>query len=338
MTVEKTIFGKIDMPYSMMKFTMDGTAYAISASEAREGEILLVDLDHDVKKKVVGLAGGSMGIVKVPGERNKFFAIQKFYPVFQSEQAEVICFALEDLEQDVCTAKILAKVDLPFVHRISVDRVGETVRLIGATLCRSKAFTEDWSTAGFVCSYEVDKEMHISEPVMLIPEIHKNHGMVTDTDGMIYVSGEEGIWKIYPDNRVEKVNECPVGDLCLYDVDGDGEKEILCISPFHGDRVKVLKENGGAWNVCGETAITFGHALWCGKCGNETGLLVCERGNEKKIRRYSVSADGTLNDRGEIEAGTGTTNFVVEETADGLEILAANHAVGEVAGYNVCFG
>jgi len=335
MSIDKKIFGELSAPYSMLRFTMDGINYAISASEAREGEILLVDLDHEVVKKVIGLAGGIMSIVKVPGRRDLFFAIQRFYPVFKSEEAEVVCFALKDTQEEVCRAQIVSRVGLPFAHRISVDVAGGKLRLIGATLCRSKAYTEDWSTAGYVCRYEIDDDMNASEPVMLIPQLTKNHGMYTDTNGDIYVSGEEGIWKIDKENNVEKTAELPVGDLCLYDVDGDGEKEILCISPFHGDSVKVLKKSDGTWTTAAETPITFGHAIWCGSCGGRTTLLVCERGSEKKIRRYCFSDTGALIEKEAIDSGTGTTNFDVTVDGAGLTILAANHARGEVAQYRV---
>ncbi|MCI8505116.1 MAG: hypothetical protein HFI67_05390, partial [Lachnospiraceae bacterium] len=72
----------LSMCYSVTLMEVNGREYCVSASEERDGKVVLVDTETKEVAEIAGLAGGVMAVVPIPEENGGFLAIQKFYPVF----------------------------------------------------------------------------------------------------------------------------------------------------------------------------------------------------------------------------------------------------------------
>ena len=42
--------------------------------------------------------------------------------------------------------------------------------------------------------------------------------------------------------------DTPASDAVLVDLDGDGEKELAVLSPFHGDKISIYKKKEGVFH------------------------------------------------------------------------------------------
>ena len=74
----------------------------------------------------------------------------------------------------------------------------------------------------------------------------------------MFPAGRGGDWS------VETLTEDAASDMTFADFDGDGEKEMLVMTPFHGDTVKIYKRVNGAY-ACVKTfeeKYEFAHGIW----------------------------------------------------------------------------
>lgn len=330
----------LSMCYSITLMEVNGREYCVSASEERDGEIVMIDTETKAVSKITGLAGGVMAIIPIPEKNGAFLAIQKFYPVFDSRAAEVVYCKLPEEVSEVMEAEVKLVANIPFVHRIALVGEPGNRKMIAATLCRDKEFVDDWSQPGSVYEYSLDDEMQVTKIETLMNGITKNHGMyIYAKKGGAYtlISGNEGVWAIDAQGNMPKICEEPVSDLCMFDVDGDGVDEMVCIAPFHGDNMKVFKKAKEGWDCIVDEPITFGHAIWSGLCGDETLMLSCSRGGDKCTRIYHpVWEEGGLKmETMDIDEGVGASNIYVKEDENVVVLYAANHGIGEVARYTI---
>ena len=338
--IVKEKLAALSMCYSITVMEYSGRKYCVSASEERDGEIVMIDTETKEVSRITGLDGGVMAIIPIPEENGAFLAIQRFYPVFDSRGAQVVCCRLPEAAAPEMKAEVKLVADIPFVHRIALTGKPGSRKMIAATLCRDKEFVDDWSQPGSVYEYTLDGEMQVTGKRTLIEGIFKNHGMYTyekQGGSYILVSGNEGVWAIDGNGGVQKLSGEPVSDLCMYDVDRDGMDEMVCIAPFHGDHMNVFKKEKTGWSCTADEPIRFGHAIWSGMCGGAPVILSCSRDGDKCTRLYRPEWEGeelrmeTL----DVDEGVGASNIYVEEK-DGVVVLyAANHGIGEVARYTI---
>lgn len=317
-----------------------GKEYCITASEDRDGDVLLIDTQQKRVQRITGLAGGVMSILPIPEDEGAFLAIQRFFPIFDSKEAEIVYCKVKAWEGDALPAEVHTVAKLPYVHRIALTGEPGARKIIAATLCHSKAYTEDWSQPGAVYEYSLNSLLQAAQRKTLIDGIHKNHGMYTyQKSGGSYtlVSGAEGVWALDAAGNSQKLCDEPVSDLCMFDVDGDGVDEMVCIAPFHGNYLRILKKKGPEWAVLAEREISFGHAVWSGLCGGVPVILCCSRGDARNTVLYLLTWEGDAlrMEALDIDLDIGSTNIVVKEQGEGLLLYAANHGHGETARYTI---
>src|SRR5699024_10240755 len=105
--------------------------------------------------------------------------------------------------------------------------------------------------------------------------------------------GNQGVCNIHVNqSEINKIISYPVSDIYTFDIDNDGTEELICISPFHGDDLKVFKRYGKGWEEIFHEKINFGHAIWCGNINSKTILISCSRGGNKNIDLYILEWDG----------------------------------------------
>lgn len=330
----------VPMCYSITLMNYQGREYCVSASEDRGGKIAMIDTETKEVSEITGLAGGVMAIIPIPEEDGAFLAIQKFYPIFDSRLAEIVYAKIEGPMAPVMEAKVHVFAPVPFVHRIALTGKPGARKVVVATLCKDKDFIDDWSKPGSVYLYGVADGWKGYLEDVIANNIFKNHGMFTYEKrggSFLMISGQEGVWALDQKYQFRALCPAPVSDLCLFDVDGDGKDEIICISPFHGDRMQVLKSIPGGWSVVVDEEISFGHAIWAGMCNSAPLIISCSRGGDKATRLYRTHFKGNeaAVETFLLDAGVGASNIYVKEEKGIVVLYAANHGVGQVTRYSI---
>jgi hypothetical protein len=145
MKIEKKVIAELEMVYSVSPLEISGETHLVAATEDH-GPCLLFSPPDWIKSVVWNGPGGTMDII--PYEKGSFFAIQKFFPIFQSEGA---CIVYAEPGQSIYKEwKVRKVVDLPFVHRIGLVNIGKTKTIIASTLCGGKDYQNNWSKPGAV--------------------------------------------------------------------------------------------------------------------------------------------------------------------------------------------
>ena len=335
MKATKKQLAVIDAPYAIQLISWKGRDYCIAASEERNGEIVLIDLESKRVQKVIGLKGGIMNII--PDEDGSMFAIERFYPVFQSEKARIMRFTLNESDGDEIIADVELVADLPYVHRILTLDTPEGKKIVAGTLCETKAFEQDWSSPG---SVYIMPARAGALPERLPELIHKNHGMWRyNKNESILISGVEGVYELSLQEgrpKLSRIMEREVSDICMFDLDGDGQDELITIEKFHGDEINVYSSKGDSWELLAHADVKFCHAIWAGIISGEPCILACNRGGDMETVMYKVhsSKGGEMQLSPEvIDSGTGGANLAVLQKDGAVLLMTANRNCGEIAAY-----
>lgn len=302
------------------------------ASETQDtGKTVRIDPDSMEEAEMLHGPGGCMGVIPVPEREGEFLTIEKFFPVFQSEDAQIVWNTRKGTEYE---RKVIGV--LPFVHRIDIVRAFGAYYLTACTLCRKKDFTQDWTTPGSVYAGRLDMvKKYVIDFRPIADGIFQNHGFTKvpgrEADRML-IAGQCGVFEICPVKEKGEVRwetaallEEPCSDVAVADIDGDGELEYGIISPFHGERFRICKKRRGRlesiYELPGEH--DFGHAIYGGSLNGKDVFLVGFRGAGKEL--YAVSmGEGGAPGADLIDAGKGPANVTVVPGATGDYICAAN--------------
>jgi hypothetical protein len=249
-------------------------------------------------------------------------------------------------------------VDLPFIHRIALVDNGGTPGIIAATLCGKKDHIDDWSSPGGV--YLITLPVRggsagdRAECTPLLEGLIKNHGMYVGRNragtgskehGIVYVSAEGGIYTLEAWTRpaaagvdwaVERILERPVSELAVFDLDGDGDEEIVTIEPFHGDRIALYKKTREGWEQVFETSAELGHGIWAGQIGGTGCFMHGSRAGQRELCLYRlVESKAWKFEKTVIEAGTGTAQLAVKGEGSRDLLFTSNNHTDEVAVYTL---
>ena len=340
--IKKEILATLSMGYCIDLVNWNGRQYCITASEERNGQVLLIDTETNKVQRIVGLSGGCMSILPIPEEPFAFLAIQRFFPIFDSADAEIVSCRLDSLQGEELTATVKLIAKLPYVHRIALTGVSGARVLLGATLCREKAYQEDWSHPGAVWRYKLSTQWDVLEHHCIFASLRMNHGMyLHEKNGQIIAlfAGKEGVWSIDETGVSQLFCDYPISDLTLCDVDGDGKEEVICITPFHGNTLEIRKLSPEGWICLASMNLPFGHAVWSGVWKNTPVMLACSRGEDRRTWFAQLVWDGTSLhiEKTEVDINVGTTNISVIQQDDQLVIFAANHGQNEIAKYIITY-
>jgi len=342
--IKKRKLADLEMVYAVGAFGIGGRTHLAAASEGRGGACLVFS-PPDWRTSVAWEGpGGAMSLAPVPGRPGTLVAIQRFFPVFDSEGAGLyLARAGEDLASPWKVERIAS---LPFAHRAEVVDVAGTPFMVAASVCGGKDFRDDWSKPGVVYVAPVPEDP--TDDLALVPvidEISKNHGMhVTAMDGrrVVLIGGGEGLFALeIPEDpegpwRSERLLDHETGEVFAADLSGDGRMELVTIAPFHGDRLAVYRRVDGAWQTVYETGVAFGHVAWAGRLLGERTIIAGSRGGDKELVLLRVTAtDPFTVERTVLDTGVGPTQIAVVHQDDSNLILSANHAAGEVALYTL---
>lgn len=322
----------LDGVYVASRVWQEGKWQIAFASETEgTGQAVRIDPDSMEAQVMLDGPGGCMGVIPVPEKDGNFLTIERFFPVFKSEDAQIVWNTRNGTGYDRKTVEIL-----PFAHRIDIIRAYGAYYLLACSLCRKKDFTEDWSTPGSVYVGRLDLEKkYVIDFRPVLDGIFQNHGF-TKVPGKeadrILIAGRSGVLEIEPVKIGEEVkweavsllNE-PASDVVITDIDGDGEPEYGVISPFHGERFRIFKKRQGKleciYELPGEHA--FGHAIYGGSANGRNLFLAGFRGAGKELYAISMGGDGKI--RADlVDQGKGPANVTVVAGKEADYICAAN--------------
>ncbi len=340
--IHKKILADLPMVYAVAVIQVAGKPFYMAASEAKDGKCYLIDAETYETHLIWDSPGGVMNLVPIEEEKGSFLAIEKFFPVFSSEQAFISRGELEIVNGTLtCTKEKIC--DLPFVHRIGLIGAGARKTLVASTLCGGKAYTEDWSIPGgvYVGVYHPFSQILLSQ---VQDGLIKNHGMFIKKEGgrdVVLFCSHEGVFQLKQNDgqwQVEKFLNDECSDVFLEDIDEDGVDELMTIQGFHGDQLVIYKRLEGVYRLVESIPIAFGHVLWAGKLCGHIGIIVGNRGGEKELNIYWRTSE--IGQKVEFEKQTvdkdiGPAQIVVRHHRHGDDILSANHGIGQLTLYQL---
>lgn len=328
--------------YCVAPVQLNGVRHFAVASE-KEHPCLLFDEQGKQVDKIWDGPGGTMSIVQLPGVDGAFLATHKFYSPNNSKEAKIVMCRFNGANWDVHTL-----VELPFVHRFDILCRNGAYFLLACCLKSDYEYKDDWRFPGMTLACRLPDNLSdlwgTTLQLQLVKDgMLKNHGYCRhEKDGITtgIVACEEGVFRFIPpaansdDWTVEQLISDATSDAVMADFDGDGREELLTIAPFHGDTLRVYRENSGCFEKVYEyeKPIAFAHAICAGDiCGKKRAII----GHRKDVRDLlSVSFDGVY--RVELlDHDVGPANVLHFKQGEKDFLLAANREINEVAYYEL---
>lgn len=341
MKFEKKFLDNMERCYSSSYINRDDETIILLASEAIDGPCYAYSGDDfEVKETVWDAAGGTMNMVRLPGRNGEFLATHNFFPGFNAKESKVVWVRYQDgkyVYQDFAS--------IPYLHRFDLLEANGKVYFIGASLCTSKKDRNDWSDPGKIFVAEMPTDLNNSLDLKVIQEgLTKNHGYWRGTyEGKEcgFVTSDEGIFVAIPpqadgdDWEVINILEEPISDVAVFDLDGDGEAELVTIGPFHGNEVKIRKKINGVYETVWECDRNndFAHAIWAGELCGTPAAVIGNRREDSELYYLQYNKETGKYDLNLIDAGAGTANVAVVHQENRDILIAANHSRSEAALY-----
>ena len=296
--------------------------------------------------------GGVMSMEQLPGGRGDFLAVQKFYGPDDAEDARIVLAWPE-----AGAWRVRPLFSAPFAHRIGLLRRGGDLWLLVCCLKSACAYPGDWSSPGACYALLLPEDpsaLRVSpepEPRRVGPALLQNHGFCKlrrDGYDAGLIGSQEGTFLYTPpeapggDWGIEKLCAVPSSDSVLLDLDGDGEEELGCLSPFHGSSLCIYHRDGFGsfvprWKYpAPERDCAFLHATWPCVLGGKPAWLVGWRGGTQGM--VCISWDQELGDyrTDTVDLPAGSANVMHYVNSSGQDVIvAANRERDEVAMYTV---
>lgn len=340
MKFEKEILDDLDYCYACTNIKINGKNQFLAASEERNA-CHMIDEETGRIVSIWDSIGGTMSIVPLKGRNGEFLASQKFYPGFDARESTIVWAKPEDQGWKVKTL-----FTLPYIHRFDILESDNGKKyFIGCTLCEKKDTLEDWSSGGHVMTGVLPD--NLEEPFELksiLGNLVKNHGYyrtkANGTDAAI-ITCESGGYLIIPPGKsnhqwnVTKILDWPISDLCLIDIDGDGNEEVVTIEPFHGNSFCIYKKVYNKYEKVYDypKKMEFGHIVWGGKLAGVPSIIGGYRGLSKELFIIQYVDGKFITET--IDEGSGPCNIFVVHHDTGDVIVATNGALNQIAKYTV---
>lgn len=347
MKVEKKKISDLTKCYSIAPLEYKGKRHFLVAAE-KVDKCLLFDEEGNQEGVVWEEPGGVMTMVQVPGTDGQFLATHKFYSPNDSKEAKIVVVTpQEDGKWDVRTL-----VDLPFVHRFDILVRNGVAYLIACALKSGHEWKDDWRFPGKVYAAPLPDDLsgfdeeHQLKLEVIKDGMLKNHGYYRDEqDGVMtgIISCENGVFQFVPPAEKDGAWEIKTlitdaaSDAVLVDFDGDGEKEMAVIAPFHGDKVRFYKKQNEKFELCYEfpESREFLHSIYGGMLGGKPVLITGHRKAERDLMLFYYDSEQKTYAMECIDRDCGSANVYhfVKEGTDYL--VSTNREIDEVALYKI---
>ena len=345
MKATKTVIGSLEKCYALGIFHYDGIDHIAVAAEKQNSCYTFDACGKRIDTLWEG-PGGVMTLTQVPG-KPILLATRKFYSPNDSAEANIVYCRKVDGEW---TVETLCR--LPFVHRFGILTRGNRHYLIACTLKSAHAFKNDWTCPGRiwaaplpedVTEYNESNQLNMKP---LVSGLTKNHGFTICREGndtFAMVASENGVYKVCPPETddgewtVEQLLNIPASDILYLDFDGDGERELLVLSPFHGDTLTIHKQINGEMKEVyrHDKAMPFLHAIW-GEAieGRAYAFIGCRQADRDLIALYyDAEKQDYVYDT--LDQGAGAANVLYYRAENRHLLFAANRETDEIAMYEL---
>lgn len=343
----KKVIGNLNKCYSIAPLTYEGKEYFLVAAE-KQDPCYLFDTEGNKVDTVWEGPGGVMSMVQVPGSNGQFLATHKFYSPNDSKEAKIV-IVTPKAEGDW---EVRTLVELPHVHRFDIVKRNGVNYLIACALKSGHEFKEDWSMPGKVYAAVLPEDLsefndeNQLELTVLKDNMLKNHGyykVVEDGVETSIVSADCGVFQFIPpetkdgDWEIKTLIEDATSDATLVDFDEDGEKELLALAPFHGEKIRIYKKVDGKFEQVYEyeKATEFTHAIYGGTLLGKPAAVVGHRKGERNLIAFTYDKEAGEYKSEILDYDCGSAN-VYHYMKDGKDIIiGANREIDEIAMYEI---
>ena len=344
MKFEKKFLTEQNRCYATGSIVFNGQRIALLATEGEGACLAYSGTDYDQQQIVWPGPGGTMSFVPLAGTNGEFLSVQKFFRMFQWEEATIVWVR----PQADGTFIVKELFTLPYIHRFDVLESNGRKYFIGCTLATTKETKDDWSNPGKIYVAELPDDLNTPlQLTVLKAGLTQNHGYSrVEWNGRqaAMIGAREGAFIVTPpvesgsDWTIEQIMDWPVSDLAAVDIDQDGELEIATIEAFHGQYFRVYKRINGRYEQIFEhpevsdfyhvvsAATLRGRPAFIGGCRRGKMQLFCIVAREMQ----PLSLEAIL-----IDEGVGPSNAAVINEANRDVIISANREKGEAALYFV---
>lgn len=345
MRAEKKKLADLTLCYWVTTLDIRGETHFLVASE-KEYACLLFDAQGRQVDKIWDGPGGTMTAVQLPGaEDGAFLATHRMYSPNNCKEASIVfCFP------EAGGWKVKTLLRLPGVHRFDVLSRGGARYLIACTIKSDYEYKDDWRFPGKVYVGPLPEDLRqLPEenqlPLTVLKEsLCHNHGYSKDLDGGVetaIITADEGVFRFTPpaapggDWAVEKLLDEPTSDALLLDLDGDGEKELLTLSPFHGDSLKVFKKRDGLYRqvFAYDKPLPFVHAICPAQIGDRVFAVIGYRKGERDLLALSCR-DGAYAVE-ILDHDVGPANVRSALVGGKTVVVSANREINEIVYYTL---
>ncbi|MFW5629924.1 MAG: hypothetical protein ACOCNB_03950 [Acetivibrio ethanolgignens] len=347
MKVKKTVISNLTKCYSIAPLVYDNQKYFLVAAEKID-RCILFDRNGKETDTVFSEPGGVMSMVQVPGSNGQFLATQKFYSPNDSKEAKIV-IVTPGKKGDW---EVRTLVELPHVHRFDIVERNGVHYLIACTLKSGHEYKDDWSMPGKVYAARLPENLeeydaeHPLELTVIKDNMLKNHGYYRVREeeyDTCVISADCGVFQFVPPESPDKnwgirqLLSTPASDAVLVDLNNDGEKELLVLSPFHGDEISIYEKKQGCFVKAYEyeKKAEFTHAIYGGSLGSKQVGIVGHRKGERDLLIFTYDAASSSYQVRIIDHDCGPANVYCFEENDRNVIISANRETDEIAMYEI---
>ncbi len=344
MNVHKRTLVRLEQIYAVSRLVIGGLEHIAAAPEGHGRSVLLRPPDWEISTLLDG-PGGVMCFEPIPGQERSLLMIERFFPVFEAQQAGIVRAAAAGDPTTPWTDKRV--LDLPYVHRLRAAQVAGRPFLVAATVSGpAKKNPEDWSQPGAVYAGRIPEGASSDWEIRpLLEGLYQNHGLISveySGEPSLLVGCRNGLFRIVipqqpeSDWPVEKLLDRAVSDMQLFDLDGDGTQELVTIEPFHGNRLAVYRRPKNSWQPVYEAELEFGHVVWCGTILGRPAIIAGSRAGNMGLSLYLPLEDMVKRmEQIELDHGVEPTQVEVLHRQEHELVFSANHGTGELALYRL---
>lgn len=344
MKIEKKKLADLTLCYCVAPLRVNGRSCLAVASE-KEFPCLLFDERGNNIEQIWSGPGGTMTALQIAGTDGEFLATHRFYSPNNCKEASIVLCRREENGWSVKTL-----LELPGVHRFDVLRRNGVNWLIACTIKSDYEYKDDWRFPGKVWVCRLPDDLHSLPEDYRLPAVAiregllKNHGYSRNLkDGVetAIVTCEQGVFRFMPPEvsdgewEVEELLCEPTSDALLVDFDRDGEEELLTLSPFHGDTLRVFKRSGGTFVKVYEyeNPIPFAHAICAAGPDDARFAVLGHRKGERDLLALRWE-DGKYHME-LLDHDVGPANALSFQLDGKTVVLAANREINEIDYYTL---